>query len=64
MNTPNKQAKIKWYERSDYQGMIIFALMFIFKIVFVLKDFDINKYIPWDFIMGLFLELAILGGKK
>ena len=51
------------WDRMGIQGAVLFALTFIIKCGLLMwKNMDINSIIGgWDFMMGMFLMMAILG---
>ena len=51
------------WDRMGIQGAVIFGLMFISKCaILIWKGIDINSQVGvWDFLMGAFIMLAVLG---
>jgi len=51
------------WDRMGIQGAVLFALTFIIKCGLLMwKNMDINSIMGgWDFMMGMFLMMAVLG---
>ena len=51
------------WDRIGIQGAVLFSLTFIIKCgLLIWKNVDINSQVGvWDFMMGMFLMMAVLG---